>query len=119
MIIRVSAMSDVIIKNGHLIDPANNIDQITDIHISNGKIAAIGPANTLKTSANTQLIDASELTVIPGIKPAFADLDMAACFFAGREYGGGHRGVDKRAELFLDAAITPKACIGPRRADSC
>ena len=70
----VYAMSDVIIKNGHLIDPANNIDQIADIHISNGKIAAIGPANTLKTSANTQLIDASELTVIPGIVDCCARL---------------------------------------------
>ena len=104
MIIRVSAMSDVIIKNGRLIDPANNIDQITDIHISNGKIAAIGPANTLKTSANTQLIDASELTVIPGIVDCCARL---------REPGMEHKATIKSETIAATRAGITTLCCPP------
>jgi dihydroorotase len=60
-------MNNIIIKNGKLIDPANNIFQAADIHIIDGKIAAIEPANTLNITENTQTIDASNLTVIPGL----------------------------------------------------
>ena len=67
-------MNDVIIKNGHLIDPANNVDQIADIHIVNGKVAAIEAANSLQTSDNIQTIDASKLTVIPGLVDCCARL---------------------------------------------
>jgi len=55
-------MTDIIIKNGRLIDPVNNIDQLADIQISDGKITAIAAGNTIDASANTQLIDASNLT---------------------------------------------------------
>ncbi len=34
--------SSISIVNGRLIDPANNIDKVTNIHISRGKIVAIG-----------------------------------------------------------------------------
>ena len=30
------------IKNGHLLDPANNRDEICDIYIEDGKVAEIG-----------------------------------------------------------------------------
>jgi dihydroorotase len=32
---------DIVIKGGHLIDPANDIDQVMDIAIKGNKIAAI------------------------------------------------------------------------------
>ena len=32
---------DLLIKNGHLIDSKNNIDQVMDVAISQGKIAAV------------------------------------------------------------------------------
>ena len=69
--------SQLIIKNGHLIDPANNIDQIADIRISNGHIAAIEPAgsitpesvspDSITSDSNCQVIDANNLTVVPGL----------------------------------------------------
>ena len=33
---------NVLIKNGHIIDPANNIDDKNDIYIADGSIAAVG-----------------------------------------------------------------------------
>ncbi len=58
------------IKNGRLIDPANNVDSKADLFIAAGKIAAIGkmPAGF---SAN-RVIDASNLVVCPGL------IDLAA-----------------------------------------
>ena len=67
-------MSNIIIKNGHLIDPQNNINQLADIQISNGKITAIEAANTLNTNDSHQLIDASNLTVTPGLVDCCARL---------------------------------------------
>ncbi|VAX06502.1 Dihydroorotase [hydrothermal vent metagenome] len=58
-------MNKISILNGHLIDPANNIDIPTDIHIANGKILALGAAPVdFQTS---QTIDASGLTICPGL----------------------------------------------------
>lgn len=53
------------IKNGHLIDPKNNIDAKQDVFISAGKIAAIGtvPAGFIAE----QTIDATNLVVCPGL----------------------------------------------------
>ncbi len=59
--------SSILIKNGQLIDPENNINQHADVHIINGKIAAIEPANSIKADERTQTIDARALTIIPGL----------------------------------------------------
>ncbi len=67
-------MSNIIIKNGHLIDPANSIDQTGDIQITDGKVTAIAAANTISSDNNTQVIDASNLTVIPGLVDCCARL---------------------------------------------
>jgi len=67
-------MNDIIIKNGHLVDPKNGINKPADIHIINGKIAEVTEANTLNAADNTQIIDASNLTVIPGIVDCCARL---------------------------------------------
>lgn len=64
----------LIIKNGRLIDPANNIDQKADIKISDGKITAIEAAGSISTGDNVQLIDATGLTVIPGLVDCCARL---------------------------------------------
>jgi len=66
-------MTDIIIKNGRLIDPANNIDQIADIKISHGKIDAIEAGNTI-AAGDARVIDAIGLTVIPGLVDCCARL---------------------------------------------
>ena len=53
------------IKNGRMIDPANNIDQVQDLFIVDGKIAAVGAAPAGFTAAST--IDATGLVVAPGL----------------------------------------------------
>lgn len=67
-------MSKLIIKNGRLIDPANNIDRVADIQITDGKVSAIEAANTIKASDDTQTIEATNLTVIPGLVDCCARL---------------------------------------------
>ena len=34
---------DILLKGGHVIDPANNIDAVMDVAISNGRIAKVAP----------------------------------------------------------------------------
>jgi dihydroorotase len=53
------------IKNGHLIDPANGIDAKKDIFIAAGKVVGVGAAPADFKAEKT--IDASGLTVIPGL----------------------------------------------------
>ncbi len=53
------------IKNGHVIDPANAIDGPKDLYIAAGKIVGVGVAPADFKAEKT--IDASGLTVIPGL----------------------------------------------------
>jgi dihydroorotase len=55
---------DVLIKNGHVIDPKNNIDAIMDVAISGNKIAEVA----VKISRPAKkTIDATGLYVVPGL----------------------------------------------------
>ncbi len=56
---------DVLIKGGHVVDPATGIDGRADILIRDGKIKAV--SNDIKASNNTQVIDATNKHVIPGL----------------------------------------------------
>jgi len=58
-------MQNILIKNARIIDPQNNLDEITDLYISNQKIASIGKAPKKFTADET--IDATNLWLIPGI----------------------------------------------------
>ena len=53
------------ILNGRVIDPANNMDQVTDLHIAAGKIQAIGKAPEGFKPERT--IDAANQVVCPGL----------------------------------------------------
>ncbi len=54
-----------LIRNGRVIDPANQLDAVTDISIENGKITHIGPqTDPLKAD---HVIDAKDKWVIPGL----------------------------------------------------
>ena len=53
---------DLVIKNGRVVDPARQIDAVTDVVIRNGKIASIGKANVM----DIPQLDASGLVVAPG-----------------------------------------------------
>lgn len=58
-------MSQLLIKNGHLLDPANKLNHQADLYIENGHIAAIDTAP--ENFKADQTLNAQGLTVIPGI----------------------------------------------------
>jgi dihydroorotase len=88
------------IKNGHLIDPKNNIDKKQDVFITAGKIVGIGKVPT--DFVANQTIDATGLIVTPG----FVDLSARL-----REPGSAHK-ANLQSELQAAAAggVTSLAC---------
>lgn len=58
-------MSQIRIANGRIIDPANQRDEVADLYLSDGRIAAIGTAPTGFHAVDT--IDASGQLVCPGL----------------------------------------------------
>lgn len=56
---------NILIKNGRLIDPANQLDQRQDVYIADGKVAGLGQAP--QGFKADQTIDASQLIVAPGL----------------------------------------------------
>ncbi|MDD5431598.1 MAG: dihydroorotase [Candidatus Omnitrophica bacterium] len=56
-------MSKILIKNGRVIDPANNIDAICDILIDDSKISQVG--KDIKSKVDN-IIDAKGMIVMPG-----------------------------------------------------
>ena len=54
----------LVIKNGRIIDPAHDRDEIADLYIGDGKIVALGKSPKGFTSA--RLIDATNRIVCPG-----------------------------------------------------
>ena len=58
-------MSQLIIRGGRVIDPANDIDRITDLYVANGIISGIGQAPDGFVAE--QRIDATNKIVCPGI----------------------------------------------------
>ena len=56
----------ILIENGHVIDPANGIDEVTNIFIDNGVIAEVGVDSDLE-GIEMEVIDASGKIVAPGL----------------------------------------------------
>jgi dihydroorotase len=56
---------NIVIKGGHLIDPKNNIDEVMDLAIADGKIAMV--AKNIDEKEGKQVINARDLFVTPGI----------------------------------------------------
>lgn len=54
----------IVIQNGRVIDPANQLDKITNISIEHGKISQIG--TDIHTNADT-VIDANNQWILPGL----------------------------------------------------
>ena len=56
---------DLILRNGHVIDPSQNIDGVMDVGFKDGKSAGVGKA--LKATPNTQVRDVKGYVVTPGL----------------------------------------------------
>ncbi len=58
-------MSCVLLQGGQVVDPANDFDEVSDLLISDGKIAAVGIG--IETPEDTEIIDCSGQIVCPGL----------------------------------------------------
>lgn len=83
----------LLIQNGRIIDPANNIDRICNLAVADGKIAAVFTDGARLDFTPDRTVDATGLAVTPG----FVDLGARL-----REPGDEHRSFLKSE---LDAAL--------------
>ena len=56
---------NIVIKDGHVIDPKNNFNEVMDVAILNGKIAMV--AKNIDASKAIQVVNAKGLIVTPGL----------------------------------------------------
>ena len=56
---------DLLLKGGHVIDPANHIDEVRDVAVFQGKIAAI--EKNIPADQAGKVVDVSKLYVTPGL----------------------------------------------------
>ena len=90
-------MSDAFITNGRIIDPANNIDEVGNLSIVNGKVKAVGGGETgVSESLPATVHDATGLIVTPGLidmhvhlrEPGFEHKETIATGTAAAAAGG-------------------------------
>jgi dihydroorotase len=74
-------MKPILIRNGHLIDPASDIDEPRDLLLADGKVAAVDKPGRIK-QADAEILDAKGLVVAPG----FVDIHVHL-----REPGQGYK----------------------------
>jgi dihydroorotase len=93
---------DLLIKSGHVIDAANNVDAVTDIAVGGGKIALVA-ANIAPQRART-VADATGLYVTPGL------IDIHAHVFWGHDeesqYSDGYSAVQPDSHSFRAGQTT-------------
>ncbi len=57
---------NILIKNGHIIDPANKVDGKFDLLVADGKVAKLGKPGSLPSNG-AQVIDAAGKLIVPGL----------------------------------------------------
>lgn len=70
-------MYDIIIKNGHVLDPLTGRDEITDIGIKGKRIAKVGPIEEVCR----QMIDAQGCYVVPGLNDFHVHCAYGMCAY--------------------------------------
>src|ERR1700686_3888594 len=55
---------DLVLRGGHVIDPANGIDAVMDVAVSGNRIAAVAPNLSAKAA---KTMDVSGLYIVPGL----------------------------------------------------
>jgi dihydroorotase len=84
---------DLLIRNGHVVDPANDVDGRFDVAVRDGKIAAV--ARKIPAASARDVVDAGGLVVTPGL------VDIHAHVYVGLGRRPSHP-----ADLHLAAGVT-------------
>ena len=63
--VAVAQQYSIVIKEGHVIDPKNNIDAVMDVAIQDGKIALV--AKNIDSKQGRQVVNAKGMYVVPGL----------------------------------------------------
>ena len=93
-------MAKLLIKNGHIIDPASGQDGVADLLIENGLVSGIG---VNLTSADAEVFDASGMFVAPG----FLDIHVHL-----REPGAEHaETIESGAKAAAAGGFTSVCCM--------
>ncbi|MEX0593232.1 MAG: amidohydrolase/deacetylase family metallohydrolase [Balneolaceae bacterium] len=97
---------DLLIQGGHVIDPANQIDQVMDVAISDGKIARVG--ENLSGLSSDRVVDATGLYVTPGL------IDLHVHSFWGTDYERTSDGINALAPdgFTFRAGVTTVVDVG-------
>lgn len=92
----------IVIKEGHVIDPKNNIDQVMDVAVNDGKIVLV--AKNIDTKNAIQVINAKDMYVTPGL------IDIHTHVFWGVEpdhqYSNGNLAIQPDGFTFRNGVTT-------------
>jgi dihydroorotase len=102
---------DLLLKGGHVIDPANRIDGIADVAIHQGRILRTAPDINPAEAHNT--VDVSGLLVTPGI----LDIHLHAYVTRWEHHPGAWRGSLDPDHHFLASGVTTCLDTGTAGAD--
>ena len=75
---------DLLIRGGHVIDPKNKLDAVSDVAIAGGKIALV--AQSIPAEQAKRIVNATGLIVTPGL------IDIHAHLYAGTGMKGVYTG---------------------------
>jgi dihydroorotase len=93
---------DLLIANGHLVDPKNGIDAVMDVAVAGGKIALVAPG--IARDRARSVVDATGLYVTPGL------VDIHAHVFWGHDaesqYSDGYNAVQPDSHSFRACETT-------------
>ncbi len=81
-----TAPPPLLLRGGHVIDPAGGVDGPADVSLADGRVAAVGPS--LQPVAGATVLDCAGRYVCPGL------IDLHGHFYEGSAYG-----IDPRHEL--------------------
>jgi dihydroorotase len=102
----------IVIKGGYVVDPKNNIHEVMDIAVADGKIISI--AKKIDTTGARQVVNAKGMYVTPGL------IDMHTHVFIGNEpdhsYGNGPSSIPPDGFTFRNGITTvvDAGCAGWR-----
>jgi dihydroorotase len=97
---------NLVLTGGRVIDPIARFDDVADVHVIDGKIAAVGRGLAATVAADVERIDCAGLVVTPGL------IDLHAHVFPGLGnfcVGADEAGVERGVPIVVDGGTSGTA----------